>query len=152
LRATHDAQCLLPVGAFLELVCGREKTAAVLSSVIAALPGIHDKLASSSNFASRLQQNPYLADTASTVADRRWAAALRPVCGLSLQAAEKRAALATAYGHNPQLVVKQATCSQAATKLAEEYALYQLAFLRTHSSSSDLPLLEELAVRNNFVR
>jgi hypothetical protein len=145
LAAAHQLKCLLPVGTFLGLF-GGQKAAAAADAVAAALPGIHEVLASDEGYETRLHRNPYLPQDLPGDAAIKWAMELRPYCGIRYDDARLR--LANNPVQHSAFRVKQA--SEEATKLAEEYALYQLAFLATHAGDTELPFLEAMTIRNNF--
>ncbi len=148
LAALADVRSLLPVSAFLGLVTSPAKAASVLPMVVNALPGVHEKLAACDNYITQLQHNPYRPGTP-TRDTHTWAVATRTNFGITLDVAQKRAALMVMRGTERSPLQKTAS-GDAAEKLAQEYALYQLAFLASCTDDPNLPLYETQVVRNNF--
>jgi hypothetical protein len=127
LTAAHEANCYLPLGEFLCLLAGHEKTAKILPIVAARVPGIVGRMATQPNFEERLAANPYLAKAAAD-ADRYLLLRNRTAWSLDRDRVVERLQLSAVRQAVPVAITKLAS-DTAAEQLAEEYGLYTLAYL-----------------------
>lgn len=155
LAATHGAKCLLPLTPFLQLVTGWpvDKLRSKVAAVSAALPGVFNRLVSSPDFERRLQDNPYLPTLAPSQESNRWAYKYASDWSLSRDRVVERLQRAALQQRQPTVPqVKLASqAGTAAEKLAEEYALYELAFLASQHDAGDQPRLCDLVIHSNYL-
>ena len=159
LRALADQRICLPLSRFIEIVAGQsfEKSAELAVIVSRELPGIFTRMLADTGLASRIKESQYApSDAAAPPAFAGWAQKLAADMSLSFQHVERRnmraalhqesAGLRNANGH-----VKTASSRDSVGKLAEEYALYQLAFLGSvNDHDPDLPLTRSLLLVQNY--
>lgn len=159
LRALVDQRICLPLSRFIEIAAGQslEKSAELAVIVSRELPGIFTRLLADTGLPSRVKQSQYApADVAAPPVFVGWAQKLAADMSLTSHHVQRRvtraalhqesAGLRSANGHE-----KVANASDAAGRLAEEYALYQLAFLgAVNEQDSDLPLTRSLLLVQNY--
>lgn len=160
LRSLVDARICLSPEHFVQLIagCSQEKAAAVAEIVRQALPGIYSRMLSSEEFVEKVAGNPYVPTPSSNDQMRLWA--IKQASALSLRACDvtRRAQLAVLRGETPAVV----RCDDELTKLAgaaddpvnrlaEQYALYKLAFLSAiPEQDPDLALTTNLVIVQNY--
>lgn len=160
LRSLVDARICLSPEHFVQLIagCSQEKAAAVAEIVRQALPGIYSRMLSSEEFVEKVAGNPYVPTPSSNDQMRLWA--IKQASALSLRACDvtRRAQLAVLRGETPTVV----RCDDELTKLAwaaddpvnrlaEQYALYKLAFLSAiPEQDPDLALTTNLVIVQNY--
>lgn len=151
-RALSDRRICLPLPQFLQLVTGQshEKTAVLTNAAAPYLAGAFDRLTADPNLVQRLATSPYQSAHAAAPGLEKWANDLAPQFSYEPHYLVQRAQLAAIRSHAPQRParVKAADDRTPAAKLAEEYALYQLAYLGA-LPKSDLPLTVSLLKLQN---
>jgi hypothetical protein len=140
------------------LACGasREKAAAVAAVVSRELPGAYSRLLADATLPTKLASNPYTAAPAAPAGLKAWAMKMASALSLRQQYLHDRVILAALRGaadvelrgELPREKVASATAAEG--QLAEQYALYQLAFLEgIPETDSEFPLTASLAVLQN---
>lgn len=159
LRALSDQKVCLPFARFIELVTDQptEKAAEIAAVASRELPGIYTRMISDGNFPERVKESQYAPSAAASPARfAAWAATLAPSMSLSRVYADRRVKcaalrLVTVRLQRPLDYEKTAADNDAAVKLAEEYALYQLSFLGAiDDNDPELGLTRRLAVIQNY--
>lgn len=157
LRALADARIALPLSKFIELTAGytAEKAASAAEVVQGELPGIYSRLLSRGDFAERVAASPYTPAPTAPPAFRMWAD--KQAVSLSLKESfVRRRVTQAAIRHEDGITVhrqaeKRAADGGPAARMAEEYALYKLAFLGAiPESDTELPLTASLALLQNY--
>jgi hypothetical protein len=155
MAATHSAQCLLPLTPFLQLVTGwsPDRLQTKVAAVAAALPGMFNRLVSADNFERRLQDNPYLPTLAASRETSRWAVKYAGDWSLDRERIVERLQRSSLQQRQPTVPQQKyaSHAGAAAEKLAEEYALYELAFLASQPESPDQTRLYDLVVHANYL-
>lgn len=161
LRALADARICLPLNRFIEVVAGHdmEKAAEVAEVVSRELPGIYTRLTEDPGFADRLASSNYTpADCAASPRYHTWAVKQSSDLSLAQQHVHSRVTRAALHQVEPGGLrtplgrEKAASADDPVGKLAEEYALYKLAFvgaLPTHDP--DFQLTASLAILQDYV-
>lgn len=158
LRALADEELLLPVADFLRLAGDMEPPQAekLAAAVQRALPGIYGRMLERPEIVQELHQNPYVPAAAASGTMRMWA--LKHAGALSVRPAvvQGRARLAALRGLTSEPVCsgheKTAAATPAVAMVAQEYALYKLAFVASISETKkDAALTRQLALLHNYV-
>lgn len=158
LRALADERVSLPLSRFLELFtdCSAEKAASVADVVGTQLPGIYSRLLSRGDFVDRVRSNPYTPAASTNDTYRAWA--LKQASTLSLRSShvEERATRAAIRQEDVTFRgdenIKLASDNSPASRLAEEYALYKLAFLGAiPEDDPETQLTAALVLLQNYV-
>lgn len=155
-RSLADERICLPVAEFVALCAagGREKAAEIASVVARELPGIYTRLLADENLVARLAAIPYT-PVVGAVADRYhgWSSKVAEAFSLRPQFVSRRIARASLQllePHMRQPLPPSARDTGAAGNLAEEYALYKLAFLAALPDDAESQLTTALAVLQNY--
>ena len=156
MRALSDCNCMLPIDAFVMLLTntGNEKAASVVSAISSNLPGIYTKLAEDPHLEDKLRNNPYKPDTVAPRRLRHWALKHASAWSLDRKDVIDRVRLAAIRGLATPVLSKmtKAAGDNSASRLADEYAMYQLAFLQSRQDKAETELTAELAIRHNYIR
>jgi hypothetical protein len=157
LRACADEKILLPLETFISVTTGsgREKCAELAEYTSNALPGVYTRLLDNT---AAIESNPYVPAPSTTDDMRLWARKHANCLSLAPIYVDQRVKLAALQQlPNPSLrstsdeLVKTACNGGPAAKLAQEYALYKLAFLSAiPESDSSFPLTASLCVLQNY--
>ena len=160
MRALVDYRVCLPLDRFVELISdqSREKSAEVAAVVARELPGIYTRLLEDASFTEKVKESQYNpSDATAPPALQKWAIKLAGDFSLAEQHVERRAARAALRlkeANNlraPLHHEKVASCNDPVGKLAEQYALYKLAFLGSISEQDpNLALTTHLALLQNY--
>lgn len=160
LKALADERVCLPLDRFIELVAGQpfEKAAEAAVLVSRELPGIYTRLLANGDLPERIKESHYAAaETAVPSAFVGWAQRLAPDMSLAPEYVERRSTRAAlrlkeASALRPTLErEKVASDNSPISRMAEEYALYKLAFLGTvPETDHNLPLTANLVVLQNY--
>lgn len=160
LRALADQRICLPLTRFIEAVTDNtfEKAAEVAAVVARELPGIYTRMLENGRLPERIKESQYApADAAAPPRYAGWATKLAADLSLSKQYVQSRVTRAALHqeeagdlrrslGHE-----KVASDKDPAGRLAEEYALYKLAFLGSvPDHDPDLPLTANLVLLQNY--
>jgi hypothetical protein len=157
LMALADSRCLLPVATFLELFAGqpREKAAMAAELVRQQLPGVYSRLLEQPAFANRLATAAYQPAAAAGPVFRNWVAKQAAVLSVRPAIARSRAmraAMRDAVSPLDTHYEKRAADTGSAGQLAEEYALYKLAFLGALPATDDeMQLTAAITLLQNYV-
>lgn len=157
LMALADSRCLLPVATFLELFAGqpREKAAMAAELVRQQLPGVYSRLLEQPAFANRLATAAYQPAAAAGPVFRNWVAKQAAVLSVRPTIARSRAmraAMRDAVSPLDTHYEKRAADTGSAGQLAEEYALYKLAFLGALPATDDeMQLTAAITLLQNYV-
>ena len=156
MRALADANCMLPIDAFVALFtdASTEKVASTANDVAANLPGVYTRLASVPNLEEKLRNNPYKPDTVAPRRLKHWALKQSAAWSLNKNHVLDRLQLSAVRSLKspvPKEMVKVASVTSVG-RLADEYAMYQLAFLQSQQSKAEPELTAELAIRHNYIR
>jgi len=157
-KALAGQKAALPLRDFLSLVTGddREKVAAVVANVGGHLPGIYSRMVADGSLETLARNNPYVPDVALAPPNLRvWAEKQASVYSLDVPRVVTRTQQHSLHGQPaPELgtATKSASAAEPAYKLAQQYAMYKLAFLQeVQPSDSDFPLTCALTVLQNYV-
>ena len=160
LRALSDQRICLPLARFVEVVADHpvEKAAEVATVVARELPGIYTRLTADGRLPERIKESQYApADAVAPPRYAGWAEKLAQDLSLAkshVQTRITRAALQqeetcelrSTAGHE-----KVASERDPVRRMAEEYALYKLAFLGSvPANDHDLPLTASLVLLQNY--
>ncbi len=160
MRALVDQRICLPLDRFVEVVAGqpREKAAEIAEVAARQLPGIYTRLLGDGTLPERIQGSQFSpADAEAPPQYAGWAAKLAADLSLKSHYVEARVTRAALHqeeagdlrqslGHE-----KVASHEDPTGRLAEEYALYKLAFLGSvPDNDPDLPLTADLALLQNY--
>jgi len=159
LRALADERVSLPLTQFVEIVTDqpREKAAEITAIISRELPGIYGRLLADPQLPARVADCPYAPDVRQAPPQfASWAIKLAADYGLSAEHIRRRASLAVLREAPPPRLQrrdeKTAAAHPQARRLAEEYALYKLAFLSAIPEvDPESPLTASLAVLQNYV-
>lgn len=159
LRALADRRVMLPLPHFLCVTTGLplEKAAETAVLVRRYLPGMFTDLLAHPDVLDTLAASSYWPDDRAPEAYRLWAEKVAEACSLRRDDVYRRAQLGaicdgTEMTTRLRGVEKTAMVCPPAKRLAEQYALYQVAFLGAISSDSEKPLMRHLAVLHNYVQ
>lgn len=151
-RALSDRRICLPLPQFLQLLTGQpqEKTAMLAQAAAPYVAGAFDRLTADPNLVQRLIAAPYHPAVAAAPSLEKWANDLAAQFSYEPHFLVQRAQRVALRGRTPQqaTAVKAANDRTPAARLAEEYALYQLAYLGA-LPKSDLPLTVSLLKLQN---
>lgn len=155
LNVLANNKVAMSVSEFLNVMTGNEglELAHVTSEVSAALPGVFGRLKSAEDFEEKLRHNPYLPGKDSgSLKWQTWANFQKSARALDFDFVRNRAIKAALYGDQPVARTKQAShISDEAEALAQQYALYKIAFLSSISvEEAQIPLTARLAVLQNY--
>ena len=160
LRALADERICLPLDRFIEVVADqpREKAAEVAAIVARELPGIYTRLLEDGKLPERIKESKYApTEAVAPPAFVGWAQKLASDMSLAPQHVERRmtraalrlmesTALRSTLGHE-----KIASANTPIRQMAEEYALYKLAFLgAVPETDHNLPLTANLVLLQNY--
>ena len=156
MRALADADCMLPIDAFVALFTGAstEKVASTAVEVGAKLPGVYTRLSTAPNLEEKLRNNPYKPDTVAPRRLKHWALKHASAWSLKKNHVLDRLQLSAVRSLKVPVqkeMVKVADVTSVG-RLADEYAMYQLAFLQSQQSKAEPELTAELAIRHNYIR
>lgn len=127
---------------FLMLITGdRDKSASAAPALLAALPGVFNRLVSDSGDS----ENPYVVGRPTTV-QRNWAAKYADTHGMAIDRLRLRAQRAAIRSSVPSPRIKQA--ANGSESLARQYALYQTAFV----AGADSGLIRLVALHNRYTQ
>jgi hypothetical protein len=155
LSALASQKVALPLRDFLRLSGHRDDQIAYVAEKVArALPGVYQRLVSSSDLAEKIQSNPFTpSPNLASASQRAWAQKLAGDLSLDRKAVQQRLWKSALHNTCParlQPSEKQASAlSDAEYALAQSYALYKLAFLST--VKNDLPLTQRLVIQQNYI-
>lgn len=159
MRALTDRRVMLPLPHFLHLTTDLplEKAAETAVMVRRYLPGIFTDFLSRTDIADIVSGMPYWPADRAPEAFRFWAEKHAEAFSLREADVRRRAQLGVICGDTPVTIQlqsgeKTAVVCAPAKALAEQYALYQLSFLGAIPSSSEKPLIQQLAVLHNYVQ
>lgn len=148
----------LPLTQFIGMTTGvTHKEAAESAAIVRReLPGIYTRMLESNDFVSRIADNPYTPSQMPNVAHTDWAIKLASDYSLLDYHAKRR--ITKAALHNTPCVLhdvlpfeKTAASNDAARRMAEEFALYKLAFLGAiPDNDPDFPLTANLVLLQNY--
>lgn len=156
LRAMADTRIALPLEKFIELTadCGREKAAAVAAAARPWLPDVYNRMLSRGDLAERLASNPYMPGPGAAPTIRLWAEKQAAAWALDEARVGSRALRSAMRGEHATVeappLTKSAADNTAARDMAEQYALYKLAFLGSLPDDSHLPLTRTLSIIQNY--
>lgn len=156
-NALASRKVLLPARDFIRVVTGEalDKVAGLADRVIQRLPGVYGRLISNENLESVIALNPYQTDRATASPSVQWWAEKSAADhSLAPSHVERRVMLSALRSlATPTLkgIAKEAADEQA-EGLAQQFALYKIAFLRHWVASVDAPRMMELAVRQNYIQ
>lgn len=150
-RALADRQVLLPVRDFLALEAGEpvEKVAALSARVSVRLPGVFGRLLADQGAEEVFAASPYLTDAPAGLAARLWATKCA-AHSLDRRSVTDRATVALLRELPEPTAPRPVVADEPAEKLARQYALYQLGFLRHWAETVEAPRLSDLVVRRNY--
>lgn len=158
MRAMADARVCLPLANFIEVTAGYplEKAAETAEIVALSLPGIYTRMLEQPGFADRIARSPYAPATAAGPAFRVWAEKRAKDYSLAEPHLKARLTLAAIRGTD-NLTVRQGAHEKiavergASDRLAEEYALYKLAFLSAvPETEPDFQLTASMVLLQNY--
>lgn len=161
LRALADERIVLPVAQFLLLATNLpEKQATDTAAVVRTqLPGVFGRLTQDPDLEMLVNNNPYTPAMSASTDMRLWAGKQANELSLLEPHVWRRVKLAAVRGvAQPTMPVntgleKLAAVAGPVMQLAQQYALYKLAFLSSiPSTETDLPLTATFAVLQNYVR
>ena len=161
MQALAAHRICLPLAGFIELTTdqNQEKSAATAEIMSRDLPGVFTRLAGRPDFTERLVANPYVAGGGTSSVMEVWAEKQASTLSLQRNHVDERitrAALRQVDTMTIPIVMGQTKLSSAtdpSQRLAEEYALYKLAFLaQIPEFDSELQLTKQLVVLQNYVR
>lgn len=156
LRSLVDQRAVLPLPVFLRLVTdvGHEKAAELAAVVRPELPGVYTRLLSQSDLPTRLVECAYVPGPAAAPYVTAWAVKHAQAWSLDDAHVCRRAAQATIRDEGVSVATNQleksAMLHSPMTQLAEEYALYKLAFLGALPEDSQMPLTASLTILQNY--
>jgi hypothetical protein len=156
LRALADERIALPLENFIELVAdyGAEKAAAAAEIVQRELPGVYSRLLARSDFVARVSSAAYTPGPAASPVFRLWATKQAQALSLAEDQVCRRATLAAVRQEGASVVrdglTKTASDNGPVTRLAEEYALYKLAFLSALPEDDQDQLTAHLVLVQNY--
>lgn len=157
LKALADERISLPVEAFIGILTGvtGEKLATTAATVKLALPRVFQRITQGQTGQYTVDNNPFTPAPATSDSMRKWARKQAEAFSLSQNYVQRRQKLATLrQAQLPALrlddtLVKVATESSAVQELANNYALYKLAFLTALPRDKDFELTQTLCVLQN---
>lgn len=158
MRALADQKICLPLARFIEVVAEQpfEKAAEIATIVARELPGIYSRMITDTELPERVKASQYSpAEVTAPPRFAAWAQKMAEDLSLAESHVQRRVTRAALYqeagtlrrslGHE-----KIASVNDSAGRLAEEYALYQLAFLGSFTDSDpNLPLTANLVLLQN---
>lgn len=159
LRALADARISLPVNRFLELVADqdREKAAATAKIVQQELPGIYSRLLARGNLPERVAATPFIPGPAASPEFRLWAEKQAGALSVKEVHVRRRVTQAALRGMDVLYADSQAGAEKSAAdrgpvaRMAEEYALYKLAFLGSiPESDTEMQLTTSMTLLQNY--
>lgn len=156
LRALVDQRAVLPLPVFLRLVTdvGQEKAAELASLIRPELPGVYTRMLGQSDLPTRLAECAYVPGPAAAPYVTAWAVKHAQAWSLDDAHVRRRATQATIRDEGVSVATrsleKSAMDQSPMTKLAEEYALYKLAFLGALPEDSQMPLTASLTILQNY--
>ena len=156
LRALVDQRAVLPLPVFLRLVTdvGQDKAAELAALTQPLLPGVYTRLLSQPDLPSRLAECAYVPGTVSSPYVTAWAVKHAQAWSLDDAYVRRRATQATIRDEGVSVATssleKSALAHSPTTRLAEEYALYKLAFLGALAEDSQMPLTASLTILQNY--
>lgn len=158
ISALAEKQIVLPPEEFFYIVFDRhrEKAASAANAVAPYLPSLFRDLVRDSAGSLQLAQNPYLAATGLPALEyREWADKIAADYSFKSACVEKRSQRAAIRGLSPRGATassseKRAFDGGSSSRLARQYALYQLATLQQISENSrDFPLTVTMTILQN---
>lgn len=157
LRALADHQICLPLPQFIAMTTGYSMTKAahVAEVVQAQMHGIYGRLLTRDDFETRISNNPYTPAPSAAPAFRKWAEKQAADFSLAPQHVTRRAQLTAIRGvdFNANFEIKTAVARDSVERLAEEYALYKLAYLcALPENVREEPLTKTLVILQNCIR
>jgi len=160
LRALADARIALPLANFIELVTGQEKEAAASTAEIVSreLPGIFSRMLTSGDLPERVGNCPYVPGPTASPDLRLWAEKQAQALSVKEAHVRRRVTQAALRQEAPDVnraanMEKTATDSGPAGRLAEEYALYKLAFIGSiPESDTELQLTQGVVLLQNYAK
>lgn len=161
LRALADARVCWPLVNFIEVTAGYplEKAAETAEIVARDLPGIYSRMLEQPGFADRIARSPYLPSAAAGPALRVWAEKQAEDYSLAENRLRHRLTLAAIRGTDNLSALRQgahekiAVDRSASDRLAEEYALYKLAFLSAvPETEPDFQLTASMVIMQNYAQ
>jgi hypothetical protein len=159
LRALADDRILLPLRHFIELAAGqpREKAAELAEVVQPALPGIYSHLLATGDLPERVAATPFVPGPAASPEFRLWARKQASTLSVREENVRHRVTQAALRGVEVSLAdapadgEKSASVGAPVAKMAEEYALYKLAFLGSiPESDTEMQLTASMALLQNY--
>lgn len=157
LRALTDARIALPLEHFISMVTDYsfEKAANTAMIVRQELPGIYSRMLSSGCLTDKVASCNYVPGDVAAPTFRLWAEKQASALSLSEPHVLRRAMRAVVQQESTTIAKaglhKTASDNGPITKLAEEYALYKLAFLGALPEDELLPLTASLVLLQNYV-
>lgn len=159
MRGLVDQRAVMPLATFIELTTGsdRTKAASIAEIVQTELPGIYTRLISLPDLVDRVQGCAYAPSAARSGAFTNWAEKQSSAWSLRSSHVTSRCVRASLRMEDVQLadrtMQKTSSVRGPAVRLAEEYALYKLAFLSAiPDDDPELELTEGLVLLQNYSR
>jgi len=161
LKALADARIALPLDKFIQLTAGYtvEKAAAAADIVQRELPGIYSRLLSQHDFADKVTNSPYIPASVAPPSFRLWAEKQAEALSLKESHVRRRVTQAAIRQEDTLSVdrtpVREKTAAEngPVERMAEEYALYKLAFLGAiPESDTEMQLTASLALLQNYAK
>jgi hypothetical protein len=161
LKALADSRIILPLDQFIQLTAGytAEKAAAAADVVQRELPGVYTRMIGKADFTDMITESPYTPASASSPAFRLWAEKNAEALSLKEAHVRRRVTQAAIRQEDTLTVdrstdyIKSAHDRGAAGAMAEQYALYKLAFLGAiPESDNEMRLTASLALLQNYAK
>jgi hypothetical protein len=156
LRALTDARIALPLDNFIQLVAdyGAEKAASAAEIVRRELPGIYSRMLTSGDLLDKVASCQYIPGPASSPTFQLWAEKQAQELSLSEAHVRRRSTRAAIQQEGASVIRggldKTASDRGPVARLAEEYALYKLAFLGALPEDEHLQLTASLVLLQNY--
>lgn len=156
MRALADAKVALPLEQFIQLVAdyGAEKAASTAEIVRQRLPGVYTRMLSCGHLLDKLASNQYIPGPVASPVFQLWATKQAQALSLTEAHVRRRATLAAIKQEgasvNRDSLTKVASGHGPVERLAEEYALYKLAFLGALPEDDQLRLTASLVLLQNY--
>ena len=149
-RALADQGIVLDLPSWLRLYASKEAAALIADDVAAQLPGIYSHLVDEPEFIAALPDNPYTPSSSHPpLRVRQWAEKLAAVQQFSAEVISRAAVHAVLNSVPPPRLrgLQKQARDQSETKIAAEYAKYQLAALAENPRNNSLT--QSLLIRRN---
>jgi hypothetical protein len=156
LRALADAHIALPLDRFVALTTGHsiEKSATIADIVRPHLPGVYSRMLAKSDFAETLAECAYMPATSTSGTAALWAEKQAGALSLAEGCVRRRAMQAVIRQEPVNIAAdrmeKISSADTSVQHLADQYALYKLAFLSTVPEDDLFQLTASLVVLQNY--